>query len=311
MPYYHFGLILKGRREALGLTQEDLADGICSVPSLSRIENGERRPTKENFEMLLQRLGYSDAVFDEYVDEKTLMQHEMKFKIRHAIINNQLDKARLLLTEYEANSDPDSRIDQQFVELCSVIIYPGKYQDHEEIELLEKALRLTCPHYQEKVLPKLLSYEEIIILNGIACRFMRMKEYDRALPIFFHLKAYYEKSIVNMEEVLRTQLMVLYNLSKCLGLAGKYTACIEICDLAIKIARENGRCRLLSQIFYNRAWSLVKRGDTGDREKAKESAKLALCMAEAIGNQSAAQFAEKFIQNNFPELAHWSIPSSG
>ena len=115
MPYYHFGLILKGRREALGLTQEDLADGICSVPSLSRIENGERRPTKENFEMLLQRLGYSDAVFDEYVDEKTLMQHEMKFKIRHAIINNQLDKARLLLTEYEANSDPDSRIDQQFV----------------------------------------------------------------------------------------------------------------------------------------------------------------------------------------------------
>lgn len=56
-------------------------------------------------------------------------------------------------------------------------------------------------------------------MNGIANRFMRMQEYDRAVAIFFHLKSYYEKSMFNMEEVLRTQLMVLYNLSN----SGIYT----------------------------------------------------------------------------------------
>ena len=55
MPIFQFGYIIRNRREELGYTQEDLADGICSVPTLSRIENGERMPTKEHFEMLDKR----------------------------------------------------------------------------------------------------------------------------------------------------------------------------------------------------------------------------------------------------------------
>lgn len=46
MAVFQLGPILKARREELGLSQEDLADGICAVPTLSRIENGERMPTK-------------------------------------------------------------------------------------------------------------------------------------------------------------------------------------------------------------------------------------------------------------------------
>lgn len=53
MPIFQFGFMIKHRREELGYTQEDLADGICSVPTLSRIENGERMPTREHFEMLI------------------------------------------------------------------------------------------------------------------------------------------------------------------------------------------------------------------------------------------------------------------
>ena len=54
MPIYPYGALIRQRREELGYTQEELADGICSVPTLSRIENGERLPTKEHSEMLLQ-----------------------------------------------------------------------------------------------------------------------------------------------------------------------------------------------------------------------------------------------------------------
>ena len=94
----------------MGLTQEDLADGICSVPTLSRIENGERMPSKENYEMLLQRLGYSDTILYEFVDEETLAQHELKFEIRQALSHKDREKARLLLEEYAGNSDPNSAV---------------------------------------------------------------------------------------------------------------------------------------------------------------------------------------------------------
>ena len=57
MAVFQLGPIIRNRRTELGLSQEDLADGICSVPTLSRIENGERMPTKNHFEMLMQRLG--------------------------------------------------------------------------------------------------------------------------------------------------------------------------------------------------------------------------------------------------------------
>ena len=88
MSIFLLGPLIKQKREELGLTQEDLADGICSVPTLSRIENGERLPNKSHSEMLLQRLGYSDMMHISYVTEKTLELHELKFKIRQAIIHN-------------------------------------------------------------------------------------------------------------------------------------------------------------------------------------------------------------------------------
>ena len=54
MAVFQLGPIMRARREELGLSQEDLADGICAVPTLSRIENGERMPTKNHFEKLMQ-----------------------------------------------------------------------------------------------------------------------------------------------------------------------------------------------------------------------------------------------------------------
>lgn len=71
MPFYKLGPVIRQKREELGYTQEELADGICAVNTLSRYENGERLPKKDHIEMLLQRLGISDTLFSAYIDEKT------------------------------------------------------------------------------------------------------------------------------------------------------------------------------------------------------------------------------------------------
>ena len=299
MAFYKFGIIIKQRREELGYTQEDLAEGICSVVSLSRIENGERMPTKNHIEMLLQRLGLSDAILYNYIDENTFYLHELKLRIRHFVIFKKFEDAQELLTEYENKADMDSPLEQQFVLLFSTIAATTAYSNEERLRNFEEAIRLTCPKYTGGYLPQILSYEEITILNNIAGCYQSMQNYSKAIEILSHIKRYYESGIVNTEEVLRTQTMILYNLSKCLGLAGEYSDCIAVCDKGIQIARETGRCGCLAETLYNRAWSLARRMLPGDFEQAEATALDAYNAAVVMGKNDAATRYKAFIDRTF------------
>ena len=62
MALFNIGNFIKQRREELGITQAELAEGLCSLPTLSRIENGSHVPHGNTLRALLQRLGYSDAL---------------------------------------------------------------------------------------------------------------------------------------------------------------------------------------------------------------------------------------------------------
>lgn len=303
MPIYKFGYIIRQRREELGYTQEDLAEGICSVPTLSRIENGERLPTKDHFEMLLQRLGFSESILYNYVDEHTLFLHKLKFKIRQAIILEHFEEAQSLLGNYKRKMDPESHLEQQFVLLNGLLASPLSYTVEDRLAQFEAAIRLTCPNYNnEDSVPRILSYEEIIILNNIAGCYQSMHDFQKAIHILSLIKKHYENGMINPEEILRTQPLILYNLSKCLGPAARYEECIETCNLGIRIARETGRCSFLERMLYNKAWSLTKRNQPGDMEQAKETVRLALYMAIAMENQTSVEHYKRFIERTFPQL---------
>ena len=272
MAVFQLGPIIRNRRMELGFSQEDLADGICSVPTLSRIENGERMPTKNHFEMLMQRLGYSAMSLDFFTDKRDFLVYELKFKLRIAFITKEYFDAKKLLSEYEKLIDSDSKIDQQFCILYHVLLNPDKYTNEEKLSFYESALRLTCPNYSCYKIPYMLSYEEIILLNNIAACYNTPELRHQSIAILQTLKSYYENHVINSEEALRTQPMVLYNLSKILGLAGKYDECIEVCNQAIILAKKTSRCSLLGKTLYNRAWALLQRNRDGDREAATYTA---------------------------------------
>lgn len=54
MSILKLGEIIRRRREELGVSQEDLAYGICSVPTLSKVENG--CPRRAEAAMVFTRL---------------------------------------------------------------------------------------------------------------------------------------------------------------------------------------------------------------------------------------------------------------
>lgn len=284
----------------MGYTQEDLADGICSVPTLSRIENGERLPTKEHSENLLQRLGYSDTIQITYVADRTFELHELKYGIRQACMQNKKEQARTLLERYILLACKDDCLSKQFIQLYETLL-SDSLPPEKQLEGLINAIRLTCPNFTPNTLPDFLSFEEITIINNIAIGLADMGALDEAVELLYGLKKHYDSHMVNQEEILRTQPMILYNLSKYLGTTGKFDECIEICDTGIRIARESGRCSFLDKMFYNKGWALTKRGRVQDALAAKECLHLAICMAEAIGQDDLRKYYEEFSHVNFGE----------
>ena len=144
----------------------------------------------------------------------------------------------------------------------------------------------------------MLSYEEIILLNNIAACYNSPEARHQAIIILRTLKSYYENHVINSEEALRTQPMILYNLSKILGLAGKYDECIEVCDQAINLAKNTSRCSLLGKTLYNRTWALLQRNYDGDREAAICTAMQARSFFQLMGDSANELAINKLISSN-------------
>ena len=297
MAVFQLGPIIRNRRMELGFSQEDLADGICSVPTLSRIENGERMPTKNHFEMLMQRLGYSAMSPDYFTDKRDFIVYELKFKIRQAFVARDLQTVETLLKNYNEIYDHDSAIEQQFSILYNTLLKVPYLDADVQLEMFESALRLTCPGYNCNRIPYMLSYEEIILLNNIATCYNSSETRHHAISILQSLKTYYDNHVINSEEALRTQPMVLYNLSKLLGMAGNYDECIEICDFAVRLAKKTSRCTFLGKILYNRAWALMQRNHDGDYVSAMQSASQARVFFQLMDDASNLCAIDKLIQN--------------
>ncbi len=296
MSYYRLGPLLRERRVSLGYTQEELADGICAVNTLSRYENGERTPKKDHLEQLMQRLGLSDFIFDTYLDEKAFCLHELKYQIRQAVKEKHYEEAGLLLDEYAQQSDSNSKLSKQFLMLYRTRV-SASLSNEEKLAAFEEAIKLTCPGYKRDALPKILSFEEVMLLNQIAGQLSLMNRLPEAIAILSHLDRYYGSSLVNQEEVIRMYPAVLYNLSKLLGLTGRYEECIEICSKGIRLAQITGRCSVLPGTLYNKAWAMSKRQAAGDIPAAIEAAEMAKNFAKGLGQSELLLYIDKLLSS--------------
>src|SRR5690554_3061941 len=57
MGRYRLGDIIRMTRKSLSITQEQLSEDICSVETLSRIETGKQDPSRDVYELLMERMG--------------------------------------------------------------------------------------------------------------------------------------------------------------------------------------------------------------------------------------------------------------
>lgn len=93
------GDLIKETRLRLGLTQEQLAEGICDPATLSRIENGSRAAGDRILSKLMERIGLDPQETLFSARPAFLLQETLKTQIRAELLAERLSQAEELLVE--------------------------------------------------------------------------------------------------------------------------------------------------------------------------------------------------------------------
>jgi HTH-type transcriptional regulator, quorum sensing regulator NprR len=95
-----FGPLIKFYRIQQGLTQKELANGICSVPHLSKIESNSKEANEETMGLLLERLGVNLSSITENEGQIKQLVSELNENIDY-FLNEEADEAMQKLEEFE------------------------------------------------------------------------------------------------------------------------------------------------------------------------------------------------------------------
>ncbi len=113
--------VLLSERLEKGITQEELSEGICEPESYSRIESGNRAPSRKNATLLSERLGIRWIFYKGEIDTLSSEVYEIRTAQRTAMINGSKN-ALELLEALEKKLDMSSAVNRQYVQTCRCVI---------------------------------------------------------------------------------------------------------------------------------------------------------------------------------------------
>ncbi|MCD8107978.1 MAG: hypothetical protein LUE20_08480 [Oscillospiraceae bacterium] len=281
------GKIISERRKAENCTQEDLCLGICSIATLSRIENGKAGNHDRSYiPSLLERLGMSGDSINDIISEDDYTVRQMIRRANQANILEGTEEAWKIVKETRARINDDHRNislanEQRLIVLETELSrQEGKISVEEELNRLENALRMTAVNYSPENLPPYMTNMECQILGNIAVAYFILGQAETAISIGYHVKDFLEHYIEDKILAADNLTVLCYNLSKFLGLVGRYSDCIAVARDGIYWHKLTGIQPTLPQTMYNCAWSLARRNEEGDMEKSKKLAYDALELTE-------------------------------
>ncbi|MCC8196991.1 MAG: helix-turn-helix domain-containing protein [Ruminococcus sp.] len=272
------GKIIYNRRKAENCTQEDLCLGICSIATLSRIENGKAGNHDRSYiPGLLERLGMSGDSINDIISEDDYTVRQMIRRANQANILEGTEEAWKIVQETRARINDDHRNislanEQRLIVLeARLSRIDGKISVEEELDRLENALRMTAVNYSPQNLPPYMTNMERQILGKIANTYYDLKQIETAIVIDSHVKRFMESYVEDKLIAANHLVLLCYNLSKFLGLVGRYSDCISVARDGIYWHKLTGIQKTLPQTMYNCAWSLARRNEKGDMEEAKKA----------------------------------------
>ena len=250
MDYSVIGKKIKELRKVVGLTQGELADGICTQALISRIEKGDIYPSATSLYQISRKLGVDVNYFFEigltprldYVREVERQLKKLRVKLKY-------DEILEIVKTEEKN--PLFLKDETNLQLLywhkGIYVNEVEKNKDEALIILERALSLT---YNKK---KAMSEREMNIMISMGILEFSRRNHERALEIYEDVNAALTYNDQLSDKSIKTRL--LYNIARVLTRLGNYHESIRYCEEGIRwiIEEENlyGFAQLNYHIGYN------------------------------------------------------------
>lgn len=267
MSNYRAGDIIRLTRIASGMSQETLSEGICSVQTLHRIENGKTRVKKELYQLLMTKMeripqkNYAVCVGK----DMELLEERMLFeKAMNSFDFNQAEKYLMIMKE----KADDNKITRQYLLKAEALVKHYKHDINEEqlIEKLEQSIAITLPDYKRCLEQKYpFTEQEIMNLMSMANAYFGMDKYDKAIGMYDKLLECLNMDYIVGKQVEHMQMIIMKNKAMLYVNIKQYEKALLLQKEASEIARRNNDGKALSVIIADMSWCILRQIQNGER----------------------------------------------
>ena len=257
MKQLQIGSIIKQRRIELGLTQEELCEGICSPPTICRIEKGKQTPSISKLNALLSRLGLPNEKYYAVMSSEDVQIEELKLKITSCNMRRDFKEGLSYLAHLQKLAEKDDILTQQFILRSKAIL--GTFENNvyvpypleQKLQLLFHALQLTIPNFDPgDILLYRYTLDELKIINQIGVAYGDHGYLQEATDIFYQLIKYFKRKCPISNEFIPTIILIHYNYANYLLEMNRYIESYDIAYTAWDYSIQWGRATYLGSILY-------------------------------------------------------------
>lgn len=209
--YYLIGETIREERKAIGMSQEELIEGIYQEPAtLSRVENGQM-PDRKKLQQLMERLGMSGWRYAGDVATEDYRVLELNARIEQLMCRREERKAALMVEQMKKYVDlsiPENLQRVGHVEIGSQL-REKKLSSREAYARAKELLRLTYREGTERVPFR----NEVHLINSECLCLKDMGKRDEAILIYKEVLERFEKSRVHLRYRFLSEGLMLDNMT--------------------------------------------------------------------------------------------------
>lgn len=269
MANYRVGDIIRLTRIASGLTQEQLSENICSVETMSRIENGKHGVKKDIYQKLMEKMNRNPERSYAICVDKDMQIIEERAAFEEAMTRHDFERADEYMTLLKEKAG-ESILTKNYVRRESAFLdfYQNRITSAELVEILEELAEETVPDYRRYMEKKIIfpfTEQEIILFKRLAVAYGRNGANELALEISeMLLRSLRSKYMIEWK---KNELSVYGNMARYYQKIGQYEVAYNINDTLIYEAKKYDNGILVEESLFDKAWDILREIRNGKREK--------------------------------------------
>lgn len=282
MDYSIIGNKIKELRKTVGLTQGELAEGVCTQALISRIEKGAVYPSATSLYQISKKLGVDINYFFEIA---TIPRLDYVKEVERQLWKLRRDRQFEEMIEIVNVEEKNQVFISHPYNLQLLLWHKGIYQFEVEndvtvaLETLQTAFTLT------RNLKKALSEREMEIQLTIGAIQFKENHLDEALESYNKVKQSLSLEGEVNNKSIKTRL--LYNIARVLSRLSRFEESIGYCQEAIRWCIDTENLHLLAELHYQIGYNYELQGNF---VKALSHVEKALLIFEMKGDQKYHHF---------------------